>query len=134
MSLLSKDKRFGRLSTGSHDVRISNFKEVENEKGGYLEVTFVKENKQEEKGIFFPTQINSLISNLREAMGIDGSIGLTDYEVLEKGKKTPFKLEIRYNSVVKDTGTGEVRNYRNLYIGGYRGNDLPKDDENELPI
>ena len=93
MSLL-KTKVLPAVS-GMREAHIKSFKEVENDKGGYVETILVLPDR-EYKYIIFPTQVDYVTSALRTQFEMQDE-EVTLEEMLTKATTTPIKVWFTYN-------------------------------------
>ena len=93
MSLL-ETKVLPKLA-GEYKTKFKNFKEVENENGGYIETTLILPDR-EFKYLIFPSQVSYVASCLRNQFEIQDEVTLAD--VLTKGTKKEFTVYIDWNN------------------------------------
>lgn len=81
--------------TGMREARIKSFKEISNDKGGYVETILILPDR-EYKYCIFPSQVEYVTSALRNQLGLqDKEVTLAD--VLEAAKETNIKVWFAYN-------------------------------------
>lgn len=81
--------------TGMHEACIKSFREVTNDKGGYVEVIFKLEDR-DYTYCMFPTQVEYVASALRNQLGHQDEV-VTLEQLLQEGTTTPIKIWFKYN-------------------------------------
>lgn len=81
--------------SGMHEACIKSFKEVTNDKGGYIEVIFKLEDRDYTYCIF-PTQVEYVASALRNQFGLQAEV-VTLGQLLNKATKEPVKIWFSWN-------------------------------------
>lgn len=81
--------------TGMREVRIKDFKEIENDKGGYVETTLLLPDR-EYKYCIFPSQVEYVTSAIRNQLGLQDQ-EVTLEEVLTTAKETSISVWFTYN-------------------------------------
>lgn len=95
---------------GKYEATIKSFKEIENDKGGYIE-TVIQLPDREYKYCIFPSQVDYVASALRNQFGMQDEVtNLGD--MLNKAKKTMFNIWFSYNY---DIGRMNVAFHDNTY-------------------
>lgn len=82
--------------TGMREARIKSFKEISNDKGGYVETVLTLPDR-EYKYCIFPSQVEYVTSALRNQLGLQDK-EVTLAEVLKAAQKTTIKVWFAYNS------------------------------------
>lgn len=94
MSLLTT-KKLPTLA-GMKEATVKSFKEVENEKGGYVEVV-LKLDDRDYTYCIFPSQIDYVMSTLANQLG-KTDVEITLEDLLNLAKTTPIKVWFSYNN------------------------------------
>lgn len=94
MSLLNT-KKLPALA-GMREVTIKSFKEIENDKGGYIETVLLLPDR-EYKYCIFPSQVDYVTSTLANQLG-KSDVEITLGEVLKLAQTTPIKVWFTYNT------------------------------------
>lgn len=85
-----------KLEEGAYTARLAKYDNVENEKGGYIKVTF-KLDDREISEVIFPSSANYFFGCLRKQLGLEEE-DTTYEELLELAQKKDIKLWISYNN------------------------------------
>ena len=92
MSLL--DSKVLPKLNGEYIVRVKSYKEITNDKGGYVQIVLQLPDREFTYNLF-PSSIEYVARNLRNQFGIEDETTLG--ELLETATKTDFKVWISYN-------------------------------------
>ena len=92
MSLLNK-RILPRLE-GEYVAKVASYKEIENEQGGYVEVTLILPDR-DYKYCIFPTQVDYVASCLRNQFEILEEVTLE--QMLDLATENEFKVWFSYN-------------------------------------
>ena len=85
-----------KLEEGAYKARLTSYDNVENEKGGYIKVTF-KLDDREISEVIFPSSANYFFGCLRKQLGLEEE-DTTYEELLNSAKKKDITLWISYNN------------------------------------
>lgn len=80
---------------GKYETKVKSFKEVTNDKGGYIE-TILELPDREYKYIIFPTQVEYVTSALRSQFDMRNEV-VTLGDMLTKAQTTPINVWFNYN-------------------------------------
>lgn len=80
---------------GKYETKVKSFKEVTNDKGGYIE-TILELPDREYKYIIFPTQVEYVTSALRSQFDMRNET-VTLGDMLTKAQTTPINVWFNYN-------------------------------------